>query len=84
MKISFTLLNWGQCDVVKIILNSGINFENRERLLYEALIVAASAENEEITELLFRHGADVNFLMNPLSHPSSRPLISTAISTWRK
>ena len=69
MKIWFTLLNQGQYEIVETILNSGINFENRERVLYEALTDAASAENEEIAELLIRHGADVNYFDESIQPP---------------
>ena len=60
---------------METILNSGINFDDWERVLNDALYGAVSAEQEEIVELLLRHGAHVNFLTIVLSHPSSRLLI---------
>ena len=54
---------------MEIIFNRGINFENRERVLYEALTDAPSAENGEIAELLLRHGADVNYFDESIEPP---------------
>ena len=54
---------------METILNTGINFDNWEHVLYDALSDAASAEQEEIVELLLRHGANVNFYDDRIEPP---------------
>ena len=54
---------------METILNTGINFDNWEHVLYDALSDAASAEQEEIVELLLRHGANVNLFDDCIEPP---------------
>ena len=55
--------------IVETIFNSGINFENQERVIYKALTDATTAENEEISELLIRRGVDVNYFDDSIKPP---------------